>query len=522
VPQSPPTSASSSSSQPATAKRRSAPRPLLSKSRYVSGLQCEKRLWLEVRNPELGVIDGGQRAALSAGTAVGELARGLYPGGVLVEEGPGHFGAALERTRALLADPSVPAIFEGAFACAGVRVRADVLVRLANGGWRLVEVKAGTRVKDVYVDDLTIQCFVLEGSGLPLEACELLHVNADYVRGCGGIHWPAYFRRTDLTLAARLRLHRVPERLSNFDSVVHAEFAPAREPGAQCSKPYGCPFRGHCTAAKPDDWVGNLPRISRRHRTLLSQLGVERIGDIPWDFPLSRAQRRVCDVVRGESPRFAETLAGALRAAGPPARYLDFEAMSPAVPLYAGTRPYQRIPFQYSLHRVDGAGALRQTGFLARPEAGDPRRLLAERLLAAVGPECDEPILVYSSYEAGVVAELAREFPDLAAPLGKLRARLFDLLAVVREHVYHPAFAGSFSLKTVAPVLVPEIGYADLDDVTGGGEAALAFERMARGEVVGDEAAALREALEAYCACDTLALAKLHHVLLTADEGGET
>jgi hypothetical protein len=520
VPQSSPTSSPSSPSR--TVQGRSAPRPLLSKSRYVSGLQCEKRLWLEVRHPELGVVDGGQRAALSAGTAVGELARGLYPGGVLVEEGPGQFEAARERTRVLLADPSLPAIFEGAFVHSGVRVRADVLVRASGGRWRLVEVKAGTSVKEVYVDDLTIQCFVLEGSGLALEACEILHVNADYVRGCGGIHWPAYFRRSDQTLAARLRLHRVPERLSTFDGVVRAESAPVREPGAQCSKPYGCPFRGHCTAAKPDDWVGNLPRISRRHRTLLSQLGVERIGDIPWNFPLSRAQRRVCEVVRGESPRFSETLAGALCTSGPPALYLDFEAMNPAVPLYPGTRPYQRIPFQWSLHRVHGPGVLRHAGFLARPEAGDPRRHLAERLLEASGPECDEPILVYSGYEASVVAELARELPELAPALGKLQARLFDLLAVIREHVYHPAFAGSFSLKTVAPVLVPDIGYADLDDVTGGGEAALAFERMARGEVVGEEAAALRAALEAYCACDTLALAKLHNVLLTADEGGET
>jgi len=522
MPQCPSTSASSSSSPSPAEKGGSAPRTRLSKSRYVSGLQCVKRLWLEVHHPERGVIDGGQRAALSAGTAVGELARGLYPGGVLVDEGPGHFGAALDRTRELLADASIPAIFEGAFVYAGVRVRADVLVRAADGRWRLVEVKAGTRVKDVYVDDLTIQRFVLEGCGLALEACELLHVNADYVRGCGGIHWPSYFQRTDLTLAAGLRLHRVPELLSKFDGVVRAEFAPVREPGAQCSKPYGCPFRADCTAAKPDDWVGNLPRISRRHRTLLSQLGVERIGDIPWNFPLSRAQRRVCEVVRGEAPRFAETLPEALRAACLPALYLDFEAMNPAVPLYAGTRPYQRIPFQWSLHRVDGAGVVRHAGFLARPEAGDPRRQLAERLLGAVGEVCDEPILAYSGYEASVVADLAKAFPDLAAALGKLQARLFDLLAVVREHVYHPEFAGSFSLKTVAPVLVSDIGYADLDDVTGGGEAALAFARMARGEVVGDEVAALPEALEAYCACDTLALAKLHNVLLTADEGGAT
>jgi predicted RecB family nuclease len=88
-----------------------------------------------------------------------------------------------------------------------------------------------------------------------------------------------------------------------------------------------------------------------------------------------------------------------------------------------------------------------------------------------------------------------------------------DLLDVVRQHVYHPGFAGSFSIKSVAPALAPGLDYADLE-LADGAAASTSFLRIARGELAPEEEARARQALLAYCARDTRALVEVHRALL--------
>ncbi len=186
----------------------------------------------------------------------------------------------------------------------------------------------------------------------------------------------------------------------------------------------------------------------------------------------------------------------------------------PAEPLYEGTRPYQALPFQWSLHRADTEGAETHRAFLADGRE-DPRRAVALSLLEAAGPG-DEPIVVWSGYESRVLGELAAALPDLAGPLAGLRGRLRDLAAVTRRSVYHADFGGSFSLKDVAPALVSGFGWDDLAEATGiadGTTAALAFERIAAGGSSALEEAFVREALLAYCGRDTEALVAVHRAL---------
>jgi hypothetical protein len=125
-----------------------------------------------------------------------------------------------------------------------------------------------------------------------------------------------------------------------------------------------------------------------------------------------------------------------LRSCGPPTCYLDFEAMMPPIPLYAGTRPYQTIAFQWSLHVLTDEGTLHHREFLANAD-GDPRRAFAETLIDALS-DSDAPIVVYSSYEQTRLKELAATFPDLRAPLVAITGRLADLLPAVRSAVYFP------------------------------------------------------------------------------------
>jgi uncharacterized protein DUF2779 len=254
-----------------------------------------------------------------------------------------------------------------------------------------------------------------------------------------------------------------------------------------------------------------MPHFNAGRRAELQALGVESISAIPGDFRLSTRQEIVRDVTRNGKPFVASDLSERLDGFGPPAFYLDFEAFFPAVPLYPGIRPYQTVPFQWSLHRVDSKGNVSHQEFLA--EGGlDPRRRVAETLIAAL-KGTKWPIVVYSSYERTRLTELAAVFPDLARPIDGIARRLLDLLPVVRRDLYHPGFEFSNSIKNVAPALCPDVTYDDLDDIADGMATSTAFWLMASGRADTATSACLRRSLRAYCHRDTWALLRLHQAL---------
>jgi hypothetical protein len=214
--------------------------------------------------------------------------------------------------------------------------------------------------------------------------------------------------------------------------------------------------------------------------------------------------------------RFVSTgLADAIAALEPPVLYLDLEALTAAVPLYAATHPFQPIPFQWSLHARDGSGVLTHREFLADGRH-DPRREFILSLIEATSCS-DGRIVVWSDFEKKAMGRLEKFLPDLAEPISSLRDRLFDLHPVVRHHVYDVAFRGSFSIKNVAPALVRDFDWHDLTSTTGisnGVAAAAAFERLASGaDVTASEEERLRTALRDYCHRDTDAMVRVHEAL---------
>jgi hypothetical protein len=491
----------------------------LSKSKYIAGLQCPRRLWLGCHAPDLGAPATARlTAVLDQGAEIGRRARDLFADGVLVDQEAWEHGQATARTRQLMADRNVGAIFEAAFEHAGVRVRVDVLERLGPRTWGLREVKQGASVKDVYLEDAAVQRFVVEGAGVRLRSVEIVHVDRGYVRGDDGIDWQRFFCRADVKAETAALLPDVPARVREFRRVLAKRIAPDAEPSLHCFDPYDCEFWDHCTAAKPVDWiVSGLPGLNGERLERFRAAGIERISEIPDDLHLGPAQARTRAAWLAGGLYLEPGLAAALRRSGPPADYLDFETAFPAIPLYAGMRPYQQVPFQWSLHRVD-ARRVRHREFLADCRS-DPRPAFARTLLRALRHR-DSPILVWSGFESSRLGELAEALPEHAAEIARVRARLFDLHPIVRGHVGHPDFGGSFSLKRVAPVLAPAIAYDDLDGVSDGGEASTALVRLALGAVASaEEEAALRGALLEYCRRDTLALVELHRMLRRLPRG---
>jgi len=405
----------------------------LSKSRYLSGLQCHKRLYLEVHSPDLASDPDEQiEARLKMGTQIGESARERFPDGVRVDVEPLGISGAISRASELMADPNVPAIFEGMFAFQDVRVRVDVLERAGSEGWRLVEVKSSTQVKEGHLDDVAIQEFVLVGTGIRIERSELMHINTQYIYPGGEPDLGQLFSRQDVTPEVEARQLDIPSRLAAMRERLAASTPPDIEPDHHCFDPYECPFWDHCTQVKPLRWVFYLPGGKRIFQELTS-LGVQSIDEIPVNFQLTCIQQRMKNNVEWIGPG----LKAELNSVRYPIHHLDFETFMPAIPQYPNTKPYQTIPFQWSDHIVTRDGGMRHEEYLCT-DSKDPREEFIQTLFKSIGQA--GTICVYSGYEARILKELADAFPGFRPDLERATERLWDLLSVIRTHYYHPGF----------------------------------------------------------------------------------
>ncbi|MGA2610709.1 MAG: DUF2779 domain-containing protein [Terriglobia bacterium] len=483
----------------------------LSKSRFMAGLQCLKRLYLQVHEPDLaGELDEASLAVIEQGQEVGLLAQKMFPGGVRIEAGHEELDKALELTAQVVAKGHVPALFEATFQHDHVLVRADILERHAKGKWRLIEVKSATDVKERYVYDVAIQRLVLEGCGLKVVPC-LMHLNREYVYDGKQYELEKLFRIRDLSDEIAALTKDVRELIREQRRMLAEAQPPDIEPGRQCSSPFTCEFYDHCNKPLPMNHIENLPGISAAKLEKLVALGIESIGDIPKDFPLTDRQKRAWECAKAGRPWFGKGLKEALAGLRYPLYFMDFETLGVALPRYAGISPYDQIPFQWSVHLQRKPGAdLEHYEFLA-DDANDPRLEFVNSLCPVLGKKGS--VVAYNSgFESGCLESLAQWFPNYRDEITNIQKRLWDLLPVMRAHVYHSAFRGSFSLKSVLPALVPEMSYDGME-VAEGSDAGPAWEKMIHGEVDSAERKRLHEALLTYCRQDTLAMVRLLEVL---------
>jgi predicted RecB family nuclease len=483
--------------------------PRLSKSKYLSGLQCPKRLYLEVHHPALATPpDASTQAILDMGTEIGILAQQRFRGGVLVKAGFRQREAAIAETAALIQNPSVQAIFEGAFEYDGVLVRVDILSRVQNGergfSWRLIEVKSSTRVKDMHLDDIAIQSYVVHGTGVRLDATCLMHIDTGYLYQGGEVDLQMLFSVEDVSEIVAARRGLVPERLGGMKATVLNSGPPEIEPGQHCRTPYECPFWSHCTKEKPQRWIFHLPGKKEFVGQLVRQ-GIMTIDEIPSEIRLSDVQHKV----KGNVEWISSDLLRILRSVSYPVHHLDAETVMLARPRFPSTRPYQSLPVQWSNHIELESGEVIHQEFL-HSEASDPRRCWVEALIESLGETGS--IVVYSGYEETLIRQLAETFPEFKSAFKAILKRLWDLLPVIQRHYYHPAFNGSYSIKSVLPAMVPSLGYGDLV-IQEGGQASAEYYRMVFVETDWVERASIRESLLRYCAMDTLAMVELRRAL---------
>jgi hypothetical protein len=479
---------------------------LITKTKFLAGIQCLKRLYLTVHAPELEAQpDESDQSIIDQGREVGLLAGQMFPGGVVVDAR--NREEAVRATRELIENPEVPAIFEGAFEHRGVFVRVDILERCGDRRWRLIEVKSTTDVKDHHVGDVAIQHRVVTRSGVDLAASCLAHVSRDYVYEGGPIDASRFFRIRNLTRQVEKLQRELTVQLRSEFRVLAMREAPNIPAGRHCSNPFTCEFFDHCNPPIPEDHILRLPRIHASTVAKLVALGVQSIHDIPENYPLTGRLRRACASVQMGKPWYSPELKDELGKLTYPICFADFETVNPALPRFAGMRPYDQIPFQWSVHVQRQPGAAPEHFEFLATDRSDPRQAFISGLCDVLGD--GGSIVVYSQqFESQRLLDLAGWLPKFSGRIGKIQRRLWDLLPIVRNYVYHPAFAGSYSLKSVLPALVPEMTYEGMD-VADGQAAGLVWESLISGDCSEAERQRKRNALLDYCGQDTLGMVRL-------------
>jgi hypothetical protein len=478
----------------------------ITKSKYMAGVQCFKRLYLLVHQPELGT---GKSEAdfflMQQGRQVGKLAQQLFPGGVEVRTGNSE--EAIRITQELIANPRIPAIYEAAFENEAVLVRVDILHRRKDGRWRLIEVKSSASMKEEHLEDVAIQYRVVSNCGLDVASCHLATVNRQYVFPGGDIDSWRFFRIRNLTRKVLARHPKLIFQLRSEFRVLAMPAAPDLPTGKHCVQPVVCEFYDHCNPSRPDYHVGYLPYIHANAVEELAEMGVESVRDIPEDYDLSDLQRRAADCVRTNEPWFSPDLSKELESLQYPLSFMDFETVNPAIPRFRGMHPFDHIPFQWSVHVQREPGAEPEHFDFLALNANDPRSNFAASLCDVLGRSGN--IVVYNMvFESGRLSELAGWLPEFAERIKNVQSRLWDLLPFVRKFVYHPAFAGSYSLKAVLPALDPHLSYEEMEVADGQG-AGLAWESLTKGGLDQAELERIRKALLDYCSQDTLALVRI-------------
>jgi hypothetical protein len=484
----------------------------LSKSRIMSSLQCLRRVHLEVNRPELARYSKQTEAAFALGHEVGDIAVRLYGGdkGTYVDYAGGNLAPALAQTRELMTSLFRAPVFEATLQHEGVLVREDVLLPVAAEGqesWRIVEVKASTKLKPEHIHDCAVQAWVHRESGYPLSAIALAHIDNSFIyRGDG--NYEGLLLENDLTAQVFDLLPGVPLWVEKAREAIAGPL-PEVAVGAHCTKPYACPFLHACWPVRgnggPEYPVSGLGG-SRKQLGLWVMNGYRDIREVPAAAITNETQSRIHRVTRAGR---AELLPGArafVEQLSFPRFYLDFETIGPPVPFWAGTRPYQALPIQYSCHVERAPDVMEHAEFLDL-SGEPPMRALAESLIRAL--DTDGPVLMYTSYERSVIEGLAAMFPELAASLQGITARLVDLAPVTRANYYHPDMLGSWSIKAVLPTIAPDMDYALLEGIQEGTGASAAYLEAIHPETTPARKESLRAELLEYCRHDTEAMVRL-------------
>lgn len=483
---------------------------MLSKSQIMRGLQCEKSLWLKTHKPEERQLPDKVEGRFEQGTSIGELAQGLFPDGSLVEYQSGNLAQMCRDTQTLL-EQDHHTIYEATFKGNSVFASIDILHKDARG-WHIFEVKGSTKVKNIYIQDAACQYSAVKEQ-LEIASINIIYVNNQY-RRMGDLDLKQLYCIADITEQVRESESNLIARIEQLKTIKTQTDEPLIDIGLHCSNPYPCDFSKYCRRdiSKPN--VFNLYRLKKAKKYRHFHYGVVTYEQAKARLKLNKTQRLQVDTYLNQTTHIdRKKLAAFINKVEFPISHFDFETYNEAVPRFDGQRPYQQMPFQYSLHIEQKGGDLQHKEFLA-DEHNDPRTAIAEAMLRDI-PKSGSIMAFNQSFEISRIRELAADTPQYADALLALIPRFVDLIEPFRKlGFYHPEFHGSFSIKAILPAMFPndpELDYKQLEIQNGG----MAMDTFASLPRLKDktERAKIRKDLLAYCCLDTLAMVKIYQKL---------
>ena len=438
---------------------------------------------------------------MDEGVGLGEAAMAHFPGGVLIDIPYDQVPERVEATRRAL-DREEPAIFGATFAEDGLVVAVDILARQGNTH-TLIEVKSSTSIKPHHLWDVAVGAYVLRRTGVDVDAMEIMHPND----ACRFPEMSELFVREQISGRVRALIPQI-SKLVPLQSAMLKGSLPEVAVGKQCDEPHECPFKTRCWPALPRHHVDTFYGLRREKAAQLNTQELVLVEDVPASFALTLIQQRQrLAVIEGEL-QVEGDLAAALAPFQGRVAYLDFETVGPAIPVWDGFGPWHHHPVQFSCHITSPDGGLEHVEWLADgPE--DSRAAMAQALVEAL-EEVDAVLAYNAPFEKKCLEVIAAAAPEQAPQIQAISSKLKDLLPVVRDHVYHQDFLGSFSLKAVLPALVPSLNHETLEVSEGLTASALLHRLLFLGEPRNPaERETIRRSLLDYSAMDTLALVRL-------------
>ncbi len=469
---------------------------LLSKTKYLNGRQCLRYLWVLFNDPKrIPATDPNTQYTFDQGHVVGEFAKQLFPDGINVPQD--SFRGNIDQTIRLMKDRNP--LFEAGILVDNLYSRIDILYPVKDESWDIIEVKSSTSVKDVHIQDAAYQRYCCTQLGLNIRKCFIAVINNQYVKE-GDIDPEGLFNIHDITEEVLAISDDIPDQVEEMYEAIDRETCPEMIIGPHCKDPYECPL-GECWEHLPEGNVFTLYYSGKKSFDLYNR-GIMAIQDIPDNYKLSEKQTiQKGSLLTGETHQDKEAIKSFLASLEYPLYYMDFETINPGVPLFDGTRPYQQIPFQFSVHVVREAHSnLEHYSFLAEGTQ-DLRPKLMEELQKILG--YSGSIIAYNKgFEEGILKTLGKAFPEYEDWVNQTLTRMVDLLEPFRNFdYYHPDQKGSASLKAVLPAITGR-GYDDLE-INDGQIASITFLAATYGDMPEEERARVMSDLEQYCGRDT-------------------
>jgi len=482
---------------------------ILSKTSFLRGKQCEKSLWLYYHQPSLrDKPDDLRRSLFGRGHKVGLFARGLFPGGVdSSASSPSRWAEAVEKTRHFILSGK-EIIYEAAFEHEGCLVFADIIVRSAHG-WDIYEVKSSLRVSDYHLQDAAFQFFVISGAGLSISSFQIVHPHPDFVHQ-GEITPEQFFLKHDVSARIKSIQHTIGSEITSFKMKLGHSEMPVRTVGPHCQSPFPCDFKTYCWGKLHPRHILNLPAFSSQDSSRIFNYGVRDISEIPPTEPLNPFHSGVIrSIIEGRAMLNRKELERWLGKISYPLAFFDLEMFMPAIPMFKGCRPFEHLPFAYSLRRIEREGSEDTSLFFMADAGTDPRESLCQNLIHDL-KDIKTLVVFDATQEHAVLRKLGAIFPARKDFMEELCRRTLDLAELfVGRKVYFPLMGNSFSLKSLS-------GVAGIDmeqmRISNGYDASAAFELLNEPDHLFRELE-LKNDLKRYSMADTEIMLRVFHRL---------